>query len=208
MTPDPEPKNPEPKSGEPRNSEMSRHDGPRRQRRAQPTGVERTFGVDEVIVTKTDLRGHITYANDVFLRVSGYDECEMLGEPHSMIRHPQMPRAVFKLLWDTVSSGSELFAYVINLASDGSHYWVLAHVTPSFDAQGAVVGYHSNRRVPSRAALSTIVPLYSHLRTVEAAHPRAIDAAAAGAAALEARLAELGQTYDEFVWSLDPEVSR
>ncbi|WP_206612241.1 PAS domain-containing protein [Nocardioides yefusunii] len=170
--------------------------------------MERTFGADEVIVTKTDLRGHITYANDVFLRVSGYGECEMIGQPHSMIRHPHMPRAVFKLLWDSVQSGKEIFAYVMNLASDGSHYWVLAHVTPSFDERGGIVGYHSNRRVPTRKALETVIPLYAQLRSVEGGHARAVDAAEAGQAALEAHLETLGQTYDEFVWSLNPEDGR
>ena len=102
----------------------------------RPTGTERTFGEDEIIVTKTDLRGVLTYANDVFLRISALTEDEAIGQPHSLIRHPDMPRAVFKLLWDTLKERKELFAYVVNLASDGAHYWVLAHVTPSFDAGG------------------------------------------------------------------------
>ena len=100
-----------------------------------PTGRERVFGEDEIIVSKTDLQGRITYANSVFLRVAGYAEEDVLGQPHSMIRHPGMPRAVFKLLWETIAGGREIFAYVKNLARDGDHYWVFAHVTPSFDNQ-------------------------------------------------------------------------
>jgi PAS domain S-box-containing protein len=167
-----------------------------------PTGAERTFGADEVIVTKTDLKGVITYANDVFLRVSAYPEHEILGKPHNVIRHPDMPRGVFKLLWDRIQDGRELFAYVVNLAGDGAHYWVFAHVTPSFDLTGARVGYHSSRRVPSQAALAAIRPLYGRLVAEERRHPRPADALAASSELLRSVLAERGVTYDEFVWSL------
>ena len=119
-------------------------------RPVRPTGVERTFGQDEIIVSKTDLKGRITYANRVFLQVAGYTEREVLGAPHSLIRHPDMPRSVFQLLWDTIQGGREVFAYVVNLAKNGDHYWVLAHVTPTFDDAGKIVGYHSMRRLPAR----------------------------------------------------------
>ena len=114
----------------------------------RPTGVERTFGEDEIIVSKTDAKGIIRYANGVFLRVSGYEEADVLGQPHNIIRHPEMPRCIFRLLWDTIASGEEIFAYVLNLAADGAHYWVFAHVTPSFGPRGEIIGYHSNRRLP------------------------------------------------------------
>src|SRR5579871_2355063 len=107
-----------------------------------PTNHEVTFGDDEIIVSKTDIKGHIQYANEVFLRISGYSENEVLGEPHNVIRHPDMPRCIFKLLWDTISSGHEIFAYVKNLCKDGSYYWVLAHVTPTFNNYGEIIGYH------------------------------------------------------------------
>ena len=113
---------------------------------ASPTGRERSFSADELIVSKTDPRGVITYANDVFLRVSGYDLDEVLGRPHNVVRHPEMPRAVFSLLWDALGSGQEIFAYINNLASNGDHYWLLAHVTPSQGPEDRVVGYHSGRR--------------------------------------------------------------
>jgi len=136
-------------------------------KRPTPTQVERTFGEDEIIVSKTDTRGRITYANDVFCRVSLYSEDELLGQPHSLIRHPDMPRAVFQLLWDAIQAGREIFAYVVNLAADGAHYWVLAHVTPSFDPAGRVVGYHSNRRSPHRDAVTAASELYARLRAEE-----------------------------------------
>ena len=98
----------------------------------RPTGVERTFGADEIIVSKTDPKGRLTYANHVFCRsLRATPSPMLLGQPHNIIRHPDMPGGVFKLAWETIAGGSEIFAYVLNLASDGAHYWVLAHVTPS-----------------------------------------------------------------------------
>lgn len=166
-----------------------------------PTGVERTFGVDEIIVSKTDPQGRITYANPVFTRVSAYSESELVGKPHSIVRHPEMPRVVFKLLWDTIGAGREIFAYINNLAADGAHYWVLAHVTPSY-LDGRLVGYHSNRRLPDRGAVGQADALYRTLLAEERRHAKPADAMAASGALLEAHLAARGQDYEEFVWSL------
>ena len=128
------------------------------------TGVERYFGDDDIIVSKTDLKGRVTYANQVFLEISGYSEKEVLGQPHSMIRHPEMPRCIFKLLWGALGEGKEIFAYVNNRCKNGDNYWVYAHVTPSWDMNGKIVGFHSNRRVPDREILANeIMPLYSKL---------------------------------------------
>ncbi len=140
--------------------------------RTTPSGVERTFGRDEIIVTKTDLQGRITYANEVFCRVSAFDEADVLGKPHNIIRHPSMPAGVFKLLWDRLRAGQELFTYVVNMAGDGGHYWVFSYVTPTFDARGSIIGYHSNRRVPSRSALIVIEPLYREIRSHDDGQPR------------------------------------
>lgn len=171
----------------------------------RPTGVERTFNDDEIIVSKTDPKGIITYCNDVFLRVSQYDESYVIGKPHNLIRHPDMPRSIFKLLWDTIQSGEEIFAYVVNLAGDGAHYWVLAHVTPTI-VDGRIVGYHSNRRTPDRRALdSQVRPLYDQILAVERRAGRPAEAVAAGTALLNTTLAGAGMTYDEWVWSLEPE---
>ena len=167
-----------------------------------PSGVERTFEEGEIIVTKTDTKGVLTYANDVFLRVSALSEAEAIGKPHSLIRHPDMPRAVFKLLWDSLKARQELFAYVVNLAADGAHYWVLAHVTPSVDARGQVVGYHSSRRRPERAAVAAAQSLYGMLRAEERRHGNPKDALDASWSMLQSRLGERGQTYDQFVWEL------
>ena len=166
------------------------------------TGKERFFDKSDIIVSKTDLTGRITYCNRVFMQVAGYKEEELLGQPHSIIRHPDMPRCVFKFLWDRIGAGHEIFAYVINRAKNGDHYWVLAHVTPTRDASGAVVGYHSSRRVPDPAALEKIKPLYRALLAEEQRHADRKAGLDASFALLKGTLESAKMTYDEFFFSL------
>lgn len=168
--------------------------------RIEPTGRERTFGENEIIVSKTDLKGRITYANDVFLRVAGYRASEVIGQPHSMIRHPEMPRCVFQLLWDTIQKGEEIFAYVVNMARNGDHYWVFAHVTPTFDDAGRILGYHSNRRLPDRAVVDRIRPIYAQLLAEEQKHASKKDAIAASTQLLLQVLDKVGMSYAEFAF--------
>lgn len=167
-----------------------------------PTGRERTFGEDDIIVSKTDTKGRITYANDVFLRVAAMSEGQALGAPHSVIRHPQMPRAVFKLLWETIGTGREIFAYVLNLAGDGDHYWVFAHVTPSFGPDGRIIGYHSNRRTPERRVLPVVTEIYARLKSEEDRHANRAQGLDASTRLLDALLREKGMPYDELVFAL------
>ena len=166
------------------------------------TGRERTFGDDEIIVSKTDPKGRITYANPVFLRVAGYEEDDLLGQPHNIVRHPSMPACVFELLWETIGAGRELFAYVLNVASTGDEYWVYAHITPTFDAKGSIIGYHSSRRSPKPEALQKVKPLYAALLAEEQKHASKKEGIAAGRRKLMEVLAGAGTTYDELVWSL------
>ena len=169
----------------------------------QPTGRERTFGTDEIIVSKTDPKGRITYANRVFSKVSGFDEGELLGAQHSIMRHPDMPRCIFKLLWDSIGAGREIFAYVKNLSKNGDHYWVLAHVTPSIGIDGTVLGYHSNRRVPERRVIDdTIVPLYRSLSAKENEHHDRKAGIASSWDMLHDLLKDKRASYDEFIFSL------
>jgi PAS domain S-box-containing protein len=170
----------------------------------EPTGIERTFGPEELIVSKTDTKGVITYANDVFCRMAAAPEADLVGRPHNVVRHPEMPRAVFKYMWDALSARQEIFAYVKNLALDGSHYWVFAHVTASGRPGEAIVGYHSNRRAPAREAVAAVEPVYRQLRAIERSHASSPDGLAASVSALYALLEERGMTYDEFVWSVTP----
>jgi PAS domain S-box-containing protein len=166
------------------------------------TGIERRFSPDEFIVSKTDARGILTYANDVFLRLAGYSLEEVIGKPHNMIRHPDMPRCVFKLLWDRIKSGNEIFAYVVNLAKNGDHYWVLAHVTPSFDATGQIIGYHSNRRSPKPETAAKVALLYRQLRATEDAAPTPHDGVLLSSEALMKWVQDNGGNYDALVHAL------
>jgi PAS domain S-box-containing protein len=168
----------------------------------QVTGKEVFFGENELIVSKTDAKGIITYANDVFLKIAGYTEEEVIGKPHSYIRHPDMPKCVFKLLWDTIKQGNEIFAYVVNRAKNGDHYWVFAHVTPSYDKSGKIIGYHSNRRVPKREAVKTIEGLYKLLIAEEKKHPTSKAGMESAFNMLVGILKEKGISYDEFILSL------
>ena len=170
--------------------------------RPLPTGRVVTFGQDEIIVSKTDLKGRITYANDVFVRVSGYSEVELIGQPHSILRHPSMPRCVFKLLWDTIAQRQEIFAYVLNLTKQGSEYWVFAHVTPSYDMKGNHVGYHSNRRSPHPDAIEKVRPLYARLLAEERRHQDRTAGMLAAEAAVVRLLNDANVDYGRFVFSL------
>ncbi len=170
--------------------------------RVQPTGVERRWSDTTLIVSKTDTKGLITYANNTFCEVAQYAESELIGQGQNIVRHPEMPRAIFKLLWDTISLGNELFAYIVNLAKSGDHYWVFAHVTPTFDAKMRITGYHSSRRYPKREGVTAVTGLYRDLCAIEAKGPDSKTALAASSAALDAYLKSKGVAYDEFVLSL------
>lgn len=167
-----------------------------------PTGREVTFKEHEVIVSKTDLKGIITYANPVFLQIAGFTEEEVIGQPHNLIRHPDMPRCVFKLLWDVLQSGQEIFAYVVNQCKNGDHYWVFAHVTPTFNELGEIVSYHSNRRVPEQSAIDQIKPIYTLLKQKEDSYSDSREGVRAATELLGQHLAGMGMPYEEFIFTL------
>lgn len=167
------------------------------------TGKERSFPEDDIIVSKTDLKGRITYGNDVFLRIAGYTEAEILGKPHNIVRHPDMPRCVFKLLWDRIEVGHEIFAYVKNLAKNGDHYWVLAHVTPVFNPDNhEILGYHSSRRVPHRGSVAKAEAIFATLLAEEQRHASIKAGMAASYSILTNLLRDKGLSYDQFVLGL------
>ncbi len=159
--------------------------------------MELSFNENEIIVSKTDLKGRITYGNEVFIKLSGYEERELLGKPHNIVRHPQMPKCIFKLLWERIQSGEEIFAYVVNQAKNGDHYWVFANVTPSFDNNGKIIGYYSVRRKPNNDALKTIEALYATLINAEKS-----GGVNTSVKYLEETLRSKGKNYDEFILSL------
>ncbi|MDO8699360.1 MAG: PAS domain-containing protein [Rhodoferax sp.] len=166
-----------------------------------PTQQERLMREDDFIISKTDLKGRITYCNRIFIEFSGYSEQELLGAQHNIIRHPDMPRGVFKFLWDTLQAKKECFAYVKNMSKDGGFYWVMANVTPNLDEQGQVEGYFSVRRKPGRAAVAAMSDMYRMMLDEERrAGPK--DACDVSLAMLTHVLNQKGVSYEEFILSL------
>lgn len=185
---------------------------------------------DEIIVSKTDLKGRITYGNSTFMKYAGFPETDLIGIQHNIIRHPDMPRGVFKLFWDTLHQGQEIFAFVKNismmpqgvfkllwstleqgqevfafvknLAADGSFYWVFANVTPSLDVSGQVVGYYSVRRKASRNSIEAVTALYRRMRQIEQAAPSRKDGMDQSLAWVEQQLQAMNQRYEQFVLGL------
>ena len=166
-----------------------------------PTPIERIMREDDFIVSKTDLKGRITYGNEIFIEFSGYTEQELLGSQHNIIRHPDMPRAAFKLAWDTIQAGGEFFAYVKNMSKDGGFYWVFTHITPDFGPRGEIVGYYSVRRCPRRDALARIEPVYRQMLEAERA-AGARDAIDAGTKVLLDVLETSRMSYEQLVFAL------
>jgi len=158
----------------------------------------REFAAQELFFSTTDLKGHIQRANSVFQRIAGYSWNELNNKPHNIIRHPDMPRIVFQILWDHIQDGQPVVAFVKNLAHDGRYYWVVALVTPMPG------GYLSVRFKPTSPLLATIKTLYAELRSIEAAIESDSNdrkgAIAASGEALKKNLDALGfANYDDFM---------
>lgn len=129
---------------------------------ADPIDRESPFDVSELFFSTTNRKGIIESGNDVFVRVSKHPEAELIGSPHNIIRHPDMPRAAFRLLWDHLLRGDPIAAYVKNMAADGSYYWVMACVLPCGD------GFLSVRLKPTSELLTAaVIPVYTEVRALE-----------------------------------------
>ncbi len=152
---------------------------------------------EDFIVSKTDLKGRIVYSNQIFMDMAEYTEDELLGKPHSIVRHPDMPKAVFRHLWNVIPTKQEIFAFVINKTKNNNDYWVYANITATVDVNGKIVDYYSVRRKPNPKALAVIIPLYKKMLEVEKSS--GIDASFK---VLTDILAEKGVSYDELVISL------
>ncbi|BCD68411.1 PAS domain-containing methyl-accepting chemotaxis protein [Nitratiruptor sp. YY09-18] len=160
----------------------------------EPKNSESPFELHELFFSITDPKGIILTSNDVFQRVSKFDFEELIRKPHNVIRHPDMPRAIFKALWDTIQQGKPFIGYVKNMAKDGSYYWVLAAVYPVIDKEGNIKSYISLRLKPSSKLFEIIPPLYKELLEHELKND--IDATLE---LLGKRLKELGfERYDDF----------
>jgi len=167
----------------------------------QQTTKERVMRDDDYIVSKTDLKGRITYANKIFIEFSGYTQHQLYNQQHNIIRHPDMPRGVFHLLWETLKSGKEFNGYVKNISKDGGFYWVNANLTPSYDDNKNVIGYYSVRRKPRQQALAVIEMIYKEMLAAEksAGSKQAIEASTK---LLLSKLAQQGGDYEEFIHAI------
>jgi len=165
--------------------------------RPHATNKELKMKSDEFIVSKTDTKGKITYCNEIFMKMAGYEENELLGKPHSIIRHPDMPKVVFKLLWDRINQKEEIFAYVKNLSKDGGYYWVFANVTASVDMRGNIIGHYSVRIKPNEDAVKLMTSVYAQMVDLERT-----GGMEASLKFLTDLLTEKGVSYDELVISL------
>ena len=128
------------------------------------TNNEVTYSDDDLLISKTDTKGIITYCNEVFMRIAGFEESELLGKNHNMVRHPDMPPEAFQDLWDTVREGKEWHGIVKNRCKNGDYYWVDATVTPDVDSStGRITGYMSARRRATSQQISDATALYKDM---------------------------------------------
>lgn len=158
---------------------------------------ERQLNQSDFIVSKTDLKGVITYANPTFLSISGYTMSELLGANHNIIRHPDMPRAIFTFIWEQLGRGKAVYAYVKNLTKDGSFYWTFAYIAPDYNAKGDIIGYHSERRAPNPKAITDITILYNRLKKLEIEYnvEKALDY-------LHSKVSQGHSSYENYMYTL------
>ena len=152
-------------------------------------------GYNEFLVSKTDEHGNILYVNDTFLKISGYEEINLLGTPHSIVRHPDMPACIFYLMWQRLKKGENIQALVKNLARSGEYYWVSTDFEIRYE--GNQKTYLAFRRGVSKDAIETIEPLYQQLLKIEKKH-----GIQASLVYLESFLQENQMTFNEYMNSI------
>lgn len=127
----------------------------------RPTPVnEEVFFDGRSLISETDTKGIITYVNRKFCEMSGYSKEEVIGQPHSILRHPEMPKAAFEGMWKVIQEGKIWEGYVKNLRKDGKFYWVIVNIVPKKDAEGVITGYIASRKVPDRIRIPSIEKEY------------------------------------------------
>ncbi|MDQ7084200.1 MAG: PAS domain-containing protein [Sulfurovum sp.] len=132
-----------------------------------PTDIEHEVRTIDIIVSKGDAKGDITYANPIFFKIAGYTQSELTDKPHSILRHPDMPKIIFKYFWSNLKSNKDVKAFVKNLTKDGGFYWVLAHVRVAMNPDKTFRNYVSTRKGMSTSARAIIEPLYASLLNAE-----------------------------------------
>jgi len=155
------------------------------------------FSKKKFIVSKTDLKGKITFVNKNFCDISGYSEDELIGAPHNIIRHPDMPKAVFYLVWKALLSGRAISGVVKNLAKSGKYYWVIADLEPKFNKDGDIISLTAFRRAAPQSVIDTVEELYHIMLNIEKKHGME-----KSIAYLEGYLEEHNVTYDTFIAEL------
>ncbi len=135
-----------------------------------PVNKEVAWDKTKTIMSKTDAKGVIEYVNQVFMDVAGYTEGELIGKPHNVIRHPDMPKTIFKILWDNIQKGINFHAIVKNLAKSGEYYWVITDFDIIRDPSGQIINYMGRRTsVPTETIEKHIAPLYQKILQAEQA---------------------------------------
>lgn len=153
---------------------------------------------NDLIISRADTRGTITYCNEIFTKMSGWTQEELLGSNHNLIRHPHMPKATYKIIWDNIKAEKEFYGYVKNLCKNGGYYWVFVYITADLDKNNKIAGYTSYRRYAPKLAINTIEPIYKLM--IEAEKQGDIEASTA---LLEKILSKNGFTsYDQFIFDL------
>ncbi len=158
-----------------------------------PTDLEHEVTSIDMIVSKADAEGNITYTNPIFMKISGYTQGDLLDQPHSILRHPDMPKVIFKYLWDNLKEGKDVTAYVKNLCKDGGFYWVLAQIRVAKNPDGSFRNYVSTRKNITATAKETMANLYEKLLEIEKS-----DGVEASEKALMDYLADNGQSAETF----------
>ncbi|QKF65417.1 PAS domain-containing protein [Campylobacter corcagiensis] len=136
----------------------------------RPTPIDEMINLDKdrYFISSTDTKGIITSANPYFKGISGYSAEELLGQPHSIIRHPDMPRVIFKIMWERIQAGENMAAVVKNLAKDGRYYWVVTDFDILRDDKGDIKGYVAYRKAAPHDTIQAVIPIYKKLLEVEA----------------------------------------
>ncbi len=135
--------------------------------RPEPINEEIELKNNVYIESDTDLKGIITYVNDYFAEISRYSSEELIGQPHSIVRHPDMPKILFKILWDRLHNGENLIAAIKNMAKDGRYYWVFTDFEPIKDDDDKTTGYRASRKKISKHVTDTLDPIYKKLTAIE-----------------------------------------
>jgi len=161
------------------------------------TNNEKILDQNDFIVSKTDTKGKIIYCNEIFTKMAGYPAKDLIGANHNVIRHPEMPKLAFKILWELVQQKDEFFGFVKNLCADGGYYWVFAYITADLDLNGNIIGYTSVRRKMPQSAIDIITPIYKELLDAERT-----GGVAASQKILDALLEEHNMEYREFIINL------